>query len=58
MLEVAPGLALLASREEFRKLVGAVSSEGRSEQGRGTQNGPLPHIGSIEEAFCPPGALK
>ena len=57
LLEVAPGLALLASREEFLKLVGAVSAEGRRERGSGAQNGPLPHIGSIEEVFCPAGGM-
>ena len=51
--EVAPELALLAGREWSLELAGAVSAGGQSEQGSGTQSGPLPHIGSIEEAVCP-----
>ena len=51
--EVALELALLEDRERYLELAGAVSTGGRSEQGSGTQSGPLPHIGSIEEAVCP-----
>ena len=51
--EVAPELALLEDRERYCELAGAVSAGGRSEQGSGTQNGPLLHIRSIEEAVCP-----
>ena len=57
LLEVAPELALLVGREGFRKLACAISAGGRSERGSGTQNGPLPHIGSIEEAVSPAGGV-
>ena len=51
--EVAPELALLEGLERCLKFAGAVSAGGRSEQGSGTQSGPLPLIGSIEEAVYP-----
>ena len=51
--EVAPELALLEGLEWSLELAGAVSAGGWSERGSGTQSGPLPHIGSIEEAVCP-----
>ena len=51
--EVALEIALLEDHEQYLELAGAVSAGGRSEQGSGTQSGPLPHIGSIEEAVCP-----
>ena len=45
--ELAPELALLEGRERYLEFAGTVSAGGRSEQGSGTQSGPLPHIGSI-----------
>ena len=51
--EVAPELVLLEDSERYLELASAVSAGGRSEQGSGTQSGPLPHKGSIEEAVCP-----
>ena len=51
--EVALNLALLEDHERYLAVAGAVSAGGRSELGSGTQSGPLPHIGSSEEAVCP-----
>ena len=51
--EVALELALLGDHELYLVLAGSVSAGGRSELGSGTQSGPLPHIGSSEEAVCP-----
>ena len=57
LLEGAPGLVLLWDREWDPSLVGAVSAGGRSERGSERQNGPLRHIGSSGEAFCPVGGV-
>ena len=51
--ETALELALLEDCERYRMLAGAVSAGGLSERGSGTQSGPLPQIGSSEEAVCP-----